>query len=377
LAELRIKGPVARSYGRLVEAERLEEDPIQGKLVEELDCLLGSLEQRRLSRKSSALGWLFGQKVPKSPKGVYIWGEVGRGKSMLMDLFFAELPHERKRRCHFNDFLQDAQDRLHRARQAEEGDQRGANDLIADVADALASEAVVLCFDEFTVTNIADAMILGRLFERLFEAGVTVVATSNVAPQNLYRDGLNRHLFLPFIAILEAHMDVFRLDARTDYRMERLERAPVFYAPLGQDADGHIQAAWRRLTGVEEGEPENLQLKGRVFPISQAASGVARIHFDVACREPRSAADYLALARNFHTVFLENVPIIANEEHNVVKRFILLIDTLYDTRTRLVISAQGEPETLYAAEKGTEAFEFKRTISRLHEMRSENYLRGH
>ena len=362
------------AYDKLIASGQLEEDPNQLKLVNLLDDLLAKLDKKRLSRKSSSLGWLFSKKPPEPVKGLYIWGDVGRGKSMLMDMFFDVLPHKRKRRAHFNDFMQDAQERIHQHRQAYKLGKTKEEDPIPKIAETLAEEASVLCFDEFTVTDIADAMILGRLFEAMFDEGVVVVATSNVEPQNLYPNGLNRKIFLPFIDLLTENVNVFNLDARTDFRLEKLDQAPVYYTPLNSKTKKSMDETWLRLTGTSELSPETLEIKGRKLVIPQTAGGVARISFNTLCLEPRSAADYLAIARNYHTVFLEDIPIMQREDHNAAKRFILLIDTFYDNHIRIVVSAEARPEKLYTASSGTEAFEFKRTISRLHEMQSREYI---
>ena len=357
-----------------MEAGQIESDPVQLRLVGMLDQLTEDLETKRLSRKSSALGWLFSQKAAPKLKGLYIWGGVGRGKSMLMDLFFEGLPHKRKRRAHFNDFMQDAQERIHVHRQAFKEGKVSEEDPIPKVAGDLADEAQILCFDEFTVTDIADAMILGRLFEAMFAEGVIIVATSNVVPENLYLNGLNRKIFLPFIDLLLENVDGFHLDSRTDFRLEKLDQVPVYYSPLGNDTRASMDEAWMQLTGTEKGEPTELKLKGRTFEIPNAAGGVARLGFSELCEEARSAADYLALARQFHTVFIDDIPVMSREQQNAAKRFILLIDTLYDTHTRIVVSAAAAPDKLYTATSGTEAFEFDRTASRLHEMQSREYI---
>ncbi len=365
-----------QAYARLVDSGQIEADPAQFRLVSRLDQLLNDLDRKRLSSKSSSLGWLFAKKLQEKDRlrGLYIWGDVGRGKSMLMDMFFDAVSEKRKRRVHFNDFMQDAQERIYRHREAYKKDKKLSEDPIAPVARALAREAQVLCFDEFSVSDIADAMILGRLFAAMFAAGVVVVATSNVAPRDLYRDGLNRNLFLPFIELLVTKVDVHELSARTDFRLEKLSQAPVYYAPLNQKSSKAMDAAWLRLTGVNTGLPEEIELKGRVLPVPQAEKGIARFSFANLCEEARSAADFLALARRFHTLFIDSIPVMDRSNHNAAKRFILLIDTLYDNHVRLVASAATGPDKLYTANTGTEAFEFKRTASRLHEMQSQDYI---
>lgn len=369
---------VESAYDALVSNGQIESDPSQRELIALLDNILDRLATKRLSRKSSALGWLFGkqEKAAEPLKGLYIWGGVGRGKSMLMDMFFEALPHKRKRRAHFNDFMQDAQQKIHNHREAFKAGKVKEEDPIPVIGKEMASDVSVLCFDEFTVTDIADAMILGRLFETMFNEGVTIIATSNVEPKNLYRDGLNRKVFLPFIDLLLENSDVFELGSRTDYRLEKLNRAPVYLTPVIEKNLKTFDQTWLELSGTSTGEPEKLDLRGREFVISRTGNNTARLTFNELCKEARSAEDYLALARRFHTVFIENVPIMDREDQNAAKRFILLIDTLYDNHIRVVILAEAKPESLYIAKTGTESFEFARTASRLTEMQSVEYLAG-
>jgi cell division protein ZapE len=253
------------------------------------------------------------------------------------------------------------------------GDHAG-EDPIALVAEQLAAEDWLLCFDEFHVTDIADAMILGRLFARLFERQIVVVATANVPPDELYKDGLNRALFLPFIAMLNARMDVVRLSARTDFRLEKLAGQPVWYVPDDATADAALDRAWRRLTGGNHGAAQDLALKGRMVHVPRAFMGVARFSFHDLCEEPLAAADYLRIARDFHTIVLDHIPAMTYDNRNAAKRFIILIDTLYDMNVKLIASAATAPEALYTADEGFEAREFKRTASRLIEMGSQAYL---
>jgi len=361
-------------YDALVSSGAIERDPAQVKLLRQLETLAESLGSFRLARKPSALGWLFGKKNPAPPKGLYIWGSVGRGKTMLMDLFFEALPVRRKRRVHFHAFMADVHERIHDFRQKLKTGAVKGDDPIAPVAEALAAEAWVLCFDEFTVTDIADAMILGRLFTALFAHGVVVVATSNVEPQHLYEGGLNRALFLPFIALLQERMNVVKLESRTDFRLEKLAGSPVFYTPADEQSHAALTRAFRNLTGREQGKPVTLTVKGHPVEVPQAASGVARFSFEDLCSRPLGAADYLAIADEFETVILENIPRMTFERRNEAKRFIMLVDALYDARVKLLASAEAEAHELYHADTGREAFEFDRTVSRLIEMRSEEYL---
>lgn len=367
---------VAELYAARLAAGDIEADAAQAEVVREFARLELELRQKALAQKSSSLGWLFQRRVPAAPpKGLYIFGEVGRGKSMLMDLFFEALPPKGKRRAHFHAFMGDVHERIFKERQAQKNGDRKNADPITPVAAALAQDAKVLCFDEFHVTDIADAMILGRLFEKLFADGVVVVATSNVEPRNLYAGGLNRALFLPFIGMIEQRMKVLSLQSRTDYRMEKLEGLSTWYTPLGPEADAAVNAAWARLAGPSGGAPSWIELKGRRLEVPVMAHGAARFSFANLCEAPLGPnPDYLSLARMFHTLVLEHIPIMGPDQRNEVKRFISLIDTLYDANVKLIASAAAPPEELYVATEGTEAFEFARTVSRLHEMRSGEYL---
>jgi cell division protein ZapE len=363
-------------YRSMVDADQIEPDTAQAAAVRLLHELTDRLGQTRLARKSSALGWLFGARAeaPQALKGLYIWGAVGRGKTMLMDLFFGYVPAQRKRRVHFHDFMADVHARVHEWRQlARDGKVKGS-DPIAPVAEALAEEAWVLCFDEFAVSDIADAMILGRLFTALWERGVVVVATSNVDPKDLYKEGLNRALFLPFIAELQNRMDVLKLEARTDYRLEKLSGAPVYNTPANAKADAALDAAWSKLTGNAPVRPHVLTVRTRKVEVPAAAAGVARFSFDDLCNRPLGASDYLMIAREFHTVVIDRIPVMDYARRNEAKRFIILIDVFYEHHVKVVASAEAEPQKLYTATEGRELFEFERTVSRLIEMRSEAYL---
>jgi cell division protein ZapE len=365
---------ISERYRALIDEGPVEFDPAQASLIERLDTLCDRLTGYRAEAKPGAFSWLFGAKPAEAPRGLYVYGSVGRGKTMLMDLFFAAAGVPKKRRVHFHAFMAEVHARLHEWRQARKRGRVTGEDPIAPVAAELAQEASLLCFDEFAVRDIADAMILGRLFTALFSAGVVVVATSNVAPDNLYKDGLNRALFLPFIALLMERCEVVELDARTDYRLEKLVRAPVYYTPLGAKADAALDAAFASLSGTPRGAPIEIELLGRRLDVPQAADGVARFSFDALCRRPLGSADYLEIAERFHTVVIDRIPILRPTERNEAKRFIILIDALYDNRVKLVASAAAEPEGLFVGADGAEAFEFARTASRLFEMRSVDYL---
>ncbi|HZP21114.1 MAG TPA: cell division protein ZapE [Bauldia sp.] len=363
-------GTIAAHYRALVAAGELSADPAQSALADRLDRLNAALAESRLARKTSSLGWLFAARHVPRPRGLYLYGAVGRGKTMLMDAFFAAARPQRKRRIHFNEFMANVHDRIHAWRQAGHD-----GDPIAPVARAIAGEIRLLCLDEFAVEDIADAMILARLFGGLFAEGVVLVATSNTAPDDLYRNGLNRPLFLPFIAVLKENVDVVELSARTDYRLEKLGKAEVYVTPLGPAADAALDRLWLDLTGTVRGQPATLAVKGRTVPVPQAARGAARFSFDDLCARPLGAADYLELAGTYATVFVDHVPALRDDERDKARRFINLVDTLYDGGRRLVVSAATEPEGIYRAKSGEEAFAFRRTVSRLAEMRSEEWLK--
>lgn len=367
---------VSMRYDALVASGEIEGDPDQKRLAREFDRLLDAVRSKRIAVKSSSLGWLFARKKekPEAIKGLYIHGAVGRGKTMMMDIFFALVPAKRKRRAHFNDFMADVHERIHAHRQKVRTGEAKDIDPIPPVAAELVAEAWVLCFDEFSVTDITDAMILSRLFSELFAKGCVLVATSNVAPDDLYRDGLNRGLFLPFVDILKQYVQVFNLDARTDYRLEKTARLPVYRAPLTEEAKSDMDRAWREITAGKSVAPAVITVKGHKLEVPRAAAGAARFTFEELCARPLGASDYIALAERYHTIFIDGVPKLAEKSRNEAKRFITLIDTLYDHGIRLFVSAEAEPEQLMQAKKGTEAFEFDRAASRLFEMQSRDYL---
>ncbi len=353
--------PILKKYCDRVAAGDLVADPAQEAAAERLSVLARELGMPR----SGVLSRLFGSKTA-SVTGVYLHGGVGRGKSMLMDLFFDEVAIASKRRVHFHEFMLEIHDAVAQARDA------GERDPIAVVARSVADDAALLCFDELHVTDIADAMILGRLFEALFARGVTMVATSNRPPEDLYKDGINRQLFLPFIDMLRANMDVHALDAARDYRLERLKGAEVWLHPLNPDAQAALDDLWRRIVCGDDERVVRLSVQGRVLVAERAAAGAARFTFEALCGRPLGAADYLALTRRFHTLVIENIPKLGAHNRNEAKRFVTLIDTLYEARVKLIASADAPPEALYP--QGDGAFEFARTVSRLHEMGSVAYL---
>lgn len=353
-------GDVIAAYEARLAGGALSADPAQRSVAERLDALAEELAE------PARAGW-FQRRT--SPRGLYIWGPVGRGKSMLMDLFFALAPEKRKIRTHFHEFMlaRHAFMAVERAK----GD-LGPDQLIARTAKEIAGEARLICFDELAVTDIADAMLLGRLFERLFAADIVVVATSNRAPDDLYKNGLNRQLFLPFIDLIKARLDVVELAAERDYRLERLMAAPVYYAPLGPAASARVDEAWARLTFDAEPKPVTLDVNGRALLAPRQAAGVARFTFDELCARPLGAGDYLELAERFHTLIVENVPKLTPAKREEAARFRILIDTLYEAKTKLILAAEAEPQALYP--EGDQSFEFERTVSRLMEMRSADYL---
>lgn len=361
-------------YAAQVNAGVIESDPAQLHVLGRLARLEGALREFRRPAKSSALGWLMARRPATAPRGLYLWGDVGRGKTMLMDLFFESAPVAQKRRAHFHEFMGDVHERVRRFRERQKRGEANGDDPIRLAAGEIADETVLLCFDEFHVTDIADAMILGRLFERLFERGIVLVATSNVSPSDLYLGGLNRALFVPFIRMLEERLEIVKLDARTDFRLEKLDGVAVWHVPADERARKSIDRTWARLVGAGGGSPAELPMKGRSIRVPRAGGGAARFHFADLCRQPLGAADFVRIARSFHTVVVDEIPEMTEMHRNEAKRFILLVDTLYDSGVKLIASAAVEPDRLYQGDGGSEAFEFRRTASRLIEMRSSEYL---
>ena len=371
------KGPVANLAARRA-AGQVRADPVQEKIVARLQVVhdqLAAMAAHTPAKQGfwTRLGLGGAEKPPTGPHGLYIWGPVGRGKSMLMELFFDDAPVVKKRRVHFHEFMLEVHDRLHRRR--EELAAQGAPpeaDTIVPIAKAIAQETRLLCFDEFQVTNIADAMILGRLFETLFEEGLTVIATSNRAPDDLYKNGLQRDRFLPFIELLKQRLEILELGGGRDYRMDRIRELDVYLTPLGAWATAKLDEAFRTLSGGADGEPRVLRTQGRDVPVPRAAPGVAMADYMDWCARPMGAADFLCIADHFHTVILAEIPRMGPDSQDKAARFVTMIDSFYERKVKFVCSAAASPGKLYT--EGDGAFEFQRTVSRLMEMQSPEYL---
>jgi cell division protein ZapE len=370
---------VRKAYDALVASGELRPDPAQAAVADKLEALARMLE--RPVEKPGLLARLFGAKPPAPVRGAYLWGGVGRGKSMLMDLFFQHVSVPPARRIHFHQFMLETHARIAQARariQAENGE----GDPIPQVAAQWAAEARLLAFDEMQVTNVADAMILSRLFTALLATGTTVVATSNRHPRDLYKDGLNRELFLPFIALLESELDIVALDGPTDYRLDRIGGMPTYHTPNGPEASAKLSELFFRLTDFpveDRSKVPTAELDvggGRRLHVPKSLKGVAVFSFKRLCAEARGAADYLAIARTYHTVFLVGVPVLGPHNRNEAARFVTLVDALYEWHCKLMVAADAPPDQLYP--EGDGAFEFQRTSSRLMEMQSADYLaEGH
>lgn len=357
---------VAAAYARLLDRDGWQPDSTQTAVVDRLAQLETELE--RVRRGSGLLARLSGRGRHPAPKGLYLWGGVGRGKSVLMDLFYQSVRSTPKRRVHFHAFMLDVHARVFQLRQ----NPNNTGDPLKEVAKQISTETTLLCFDEFQVTDTADAMILSRLFKKMFERGVVVVATSNRPPGDLYLHGLNRDLFVPFIQMLVERTDVIHLDGARDYRLEQLRSIGVFHTPLGAASERELMVAFHRLTGVERGDSVTLHAQGRSLTVTSAANGVARCTFKELCERPLGSADYLALAETFNTLILSGIPRMGPENRNEAKRFTTLIDALYEHKVNLICSADALPNDLYTVGHGS--FEFARTVSRLIEMQSPDYM---
>jgi len=371
------KGPAANLAARRAAGE-VHPDPVQERVVLRLQAVYDRLSAAAAEHPAkpgllARLGLVRAPKPPDGPHGLYIWGPVGRGKSMLMDLFFADAPVAKKRRVHFHEFMLEVQARLHNRREklAAEGAPPEA-DTIVPIAREIAEETRLLCFDEFQVTNIADAMILARLFETLFGEGITVIATSNRKPDDLYKDGLQRDRFLPFIDLIKERLEILELGGEHDYRLDRLRNFDAYLTPSGAWANAKLDEAFRALSGGADGEPRVLRTQGRDVDIPRAAPGVAMAHYLDWCAKPMGAADFLCIAEHFHTVIVADIPKMGPDSQDKASRFVTMIDTFYEKKVKFLCSAATAPSGLYV--EGDGAFEFQRTVSRLMEMQSPEYL---
>jgi len=371
------KGPAANLAARRAAGE-VHPDPVQERVVLRLQAVYDRLAAAAAEHPAkpgllARLGLVRAPKPPDGPHGLYIWGPVGRGKSMLMDLFFADAPVAKKRRVHFHEFMLEVQARLHSRREklAAEGAPPEA-DTIVPIAREIAQQTRLLCFDEFQVTNIADAMILARLFETLFAEGITVIATSNRKPDDLYKDGLQRDRFLPFIDLIKERLEILELGGEHDYRLDRLRNFDAYLTPSGAWANAKLDEAFRALSGGADGEPRVLRTQGRDVDIPRAAPGVAMAHYLDWCAKPMGAADFLCIAEHFHTVIVADIPRMGPDSQDKAARFITMIDTFYEKKVKFICSAATAPTGLYV--EGDGAFEFQRTVSRLMEMQSPEYL---
>ncbi len=363
---------VTQIYEARVAAGTLQPDPAQRAVLPDLDALLARLAEAEPPAPAKT-GWLSrltrsapAQTAPQ--KGLYLWGGVGRGKSMLMDMIMEAAPISAKRRVHFHEFMQEIQAGLNRARQ------KGLADAVVPVANEVADQARLLCFDEMQITDIADAMIVGRLFQVLFERGVVIVTTSNRVPEDLYKNGLNRQLFLPFIGLIRERMEVVELISAQDHRQGRQEGAQVWFSPADKEAHDALDRIWAELTGGEPSPPLLIEVKGHQVEIPKHVGRIGRVGFWELCGRPFGPADYLAVAEALDVIMIESIPRLSAANFNEAKRFVTLVDALYEAKVRLYASAADIPDHLYAEGEG--AFEFERTASRLHEMRDANWGKG-
>jgi cell division protein ZapE len=357
-------GAFVARYRSLVAAGALKPDPAQDRIVARLDALsLELASYRRAPQRGFLTRLIFPGKAASPPRSLYIFGEVGRGKTMLMDIFAQAAPAEAKRRVHFHAFMQDVHARIFAIRQAMHD-----GDAVAQVAAAIGDELVLLCLDEMQVNDIADAMIVGRLFEGLLAKGTVIVTTSNVPPAGLYPDGLNRQLFLPFVRLIEERFDILAADGSRDYRLGRVKGDQTFITPLGPESDASLQGIWEHLTDTERGAPATLTVNGRSLEIPEAARDCARFSFEQLCQAPLGAADFLAIAAAFRTIFIENIPQLRHDRRNEIRRLVLCVDTLYDAQRRLVATSEASPRDLFPG--SGQPPETARTISRLEEMQS-------